>query len=73
MGPIGKKGQPLYIVSHGTRRYFRAHTGRLVEVTLQYVFVEDQQSFQNLESVLIGRLLPDLEVEVLIRQGLFRL
>jgi len=30
------------------------------------MLVEDQQSFEDLESVLVGRFLPDLEVEVLI-------
>jgi hypothetical protein len=30
------------------------------------VLVEDKKSFEDLESVLVGRLLPDLEVQVLV-------
>lgn len=41
-------------------------TGRLVEVALEDVLVEDQKSLQDLESVLVGGLLPDLEVKVLV-------
>lgn len=51
----------------------RGHTGRLVEVALEDVLVEDQQSLQNLESMLVRGFLPDLEVQVFVRQGLFRL
>lgn len=73
MGPIGKKGRPLCNVSRHTRLTLETPTGRLVEVALQDMLVEDKQSFEDLESVLVGRLLPDLEVEILVRQWLFRL
>jgi hypothetical protein len=45
----------------------------LVEVALQDMLVEDEQSFEDLESVLVGRFLPDLVVEIFVRQRLFRL
>jgi hypothetical protein len=41
-------------------------TGRLVEVALENVLVEHQQCLQDLESVLVGSLLPDLQVQVLV-------
>lgn len=37
------------------------------------MLVEHEQSLEDLESVLVGGLLPDLQVELLVRQGLFRL
>lgn len=47
-------------------------TGRLVEVALEDVLVEDEQRLEDLEGVLVGGLLSDLEVQVLVRQGLLR-
>jgi hypothetical protein len=73
MDPIGTRVRPLHDVSRLPRSASRTLTGRLVEVALQDMLVEDEQSFENLESVLVGRFLPDLVVEVLIRQRLFRL
>ena len=37
-------------------------TGRLVEIALQDMLVEDEQSFKDLECVLVRGFLPDLEV-----------
>jgi hypothetical protein len=49
------------------------HTGRLVEVALEDVLVEDEQSLEDLECVLVGSLLSDLKVQVFVRQRLLRL
>jgi hypothetical protein len=48
-------------------------TGRLVEVALENVLVEDHQCFEDLESVLVGSRFSDLVVQFLVGQRLFSL
>jgi hypothetical protein len=44
----------------------RRPTRRLVEVAFEHVLVEDQEGLEDLEGVLVGSLLSDLQVQVLI-------
>ena len=48
-------------------------TGWLVKVAFQHMLVENEQSFEDLEGMLVGSCLADLEVQILVREGLLRL
>jgi hypothetical protein len=58
---------------HKHRSQHARLTSGLVEVALEDVLVEDEQGLQDLEGVLVGGFLSDLEVQILVRQGLFGL
>ena len=48
-------------------------TGRLVKVAFEYMLIEDEQSFQNLESMLVCSSLANLQVQLLVCQWLLSL